>query len=106
MAVYKDNEFRAFIDTIEAGQQGHWIDIAQALSVDKNTITEWKKTPEAQEALRKGINHALQCMQQAGSRDWRMWETKLKMMGIVTKPNISVELQTDPREAILDKYGL
>lgn len=82
MSTYKPEEFKKFIETIETGQRGHWLDIAKALNVDKNTITAWRNTPEAQEAIQKGIDHALQCMQQAGARDWRMWETKLKMLGI------------------------
>lgn len=105
MAHYKKNEFKKFIKTIEDGQAGHWVDIAEALGVDKNTISEWKKTPEAQEAILKGIDHALACMQQAGARDWRMWEAKLKMLGINPASKVEVKVN-DPLDKILGKFNI
>ena len=105
MGVYKVTEFAKFIKTIEEGQQPHWIDIAEALGVDKNTITAWKRTPEAQEAIRKGIKHALACMEQAGARDWRMWETKLKMLGVNPASKVEVQM-ADPLDKLLGKFGI
>ena len=101
---YKDKEYAAFIQAIDTGQVGHWVEIARALNVSDETILKWKKLPEAQAAIQKGIDHALQCMQQAGSRDWHMWEAKLKMLGV--NPATNVNLNVDPRAGILDKYGL
>lgn len=88
---YKEVEFEAFLKTIKEGQAAHWKDIADALGVDPDTITSWKSTPEAQAAIRDGITHALACMQQAGARDWRMWESKLKMLGINPATNVDVK---------------
>lgn len=102
-APYKKKEFEAFIAAIDEGQVGHWLEIANALNVDKNTILEWKKLPEAQAAIQRGIDHALQCMQQAGSRDWKMWEAKLKMLGINPATKIDATID-DPRSKILGKY--
>lgn len=82
MKIYKKNEFRAFIRSIKHGQIAHWQDIARAIGVDENTITVWKKLPEAQDAINEGIDYALEQMQTVGKRDWRMWETKLKMLGV------------------------
>lgn len=105
MSQYKTNEFKKFIETIKEGQAAHWIDIAEALDVDKNTILAWKKTPEAQEAIQEGISHALACMQQAGARDWRMWETKLKMLGLNPANKMEVKV-TDPLSNILGKFEI
>lgn len=101
----KKKEYAAFIAAINDGQVGHWVEIARALNVDEDTIVAWKKLPEAQAAIQKGIDYALQCMQQAGGRDWRMWEAKLKMLGVnpATKIDATVD---DPRLGVLAKYGL
>lgn len=103
MAVYKDKEFKAFIKTLKWGSAAHWIEIAHALGVDKNTITAWKELPEAQEAIQEGIDQALAAMQQAGAKDWRMWEAKLKMLGVNPAQNIEVKFN-DPRKDLLKKY--
>lgn len=101
--VLKKKEFAAFITAINEGQIGHWVEIARALNVTDDTIVAWKKLPEAQAAIQKGIDYALQCMQQAGARDWHMWEAKLKMLGINPATKIEAVID-DPRKAILDKY--
>lgn len=100
---YKKKEYQAFVKAISEDQIGHWVEIARALNVDNDTITAWKKLPEAQAAIQAGIDHAMKCMQQAGSRDWKMWEAKLKMLGVnpATKVDVSVN---DPRKEILSKY--
>lgn len=100
---YKKNEFKAFLKAINEGQVGHWVEIARALNVTEDTITAWKQLPEAQEAIQNGIDHALQCMQQAGARDWRMWEAKLKMLGVNPAINVKVTAE-DPRNKILNEY--
>lgn len=105
MGIYKDVEFQEFIKEIEAGSIVHWQEIAEALDVDPDTITKWKKTPEAMEARRRGIATALAGMETAGKKDWRMYEAKLKMLGI--NPAIKVDAKvTDTRREILGKYGL
>lgn len=100
---YKLKEFGAFVKAIDEGQVGHWVEIARALNVDDDTITAWKKLPEAQAAIQRGIDHALQAMQQAGNRDWKMWEAKLKMLGVNPASKVEVNLN-DPRKDILGKY--
>lgn len=103
MGVYKDLEFAAFIKEIEEGSIAHWQEIAEALGVDEDTITNWKKTPEAIEARKKGISNALEGMQKAGAKDWRMYETKLKMLGINPPQKVDAHIK-DSRKEILDKY--
>lgn len=105
MAVYKGKEFKAFIKTLKWGSTAHWIEIANALGVDKNTITAWKELPEAQEAIQEGIDRALASMEQSGQKDWHMWEAKLKMLGINPATKIDANIN-DPRQAILRRYGL
>lgn len=80
--VYKKEEFEAFIDLLRGESAHHWSQIANTLGVDKDTITAWKKLPQAQKAIRDGIEKALEGMTEAGGKDWRMWESKLKMLGL------------------------
>lgn len=89
----KKQEFEAFIKSIKAGQLGYWAEIAKAVGVSKQTIVQWKKLPEAQEAIKQGIDHAMAQMEQAGRRDWRMWESKLKMLGVNPATRIEGEHQ-------------
>ena len=106
MAVYKDAEFKAFLRLINKGQVKHWAQIADALNIDKNTVLRWKKLPEAQKAIAEGISTALDCMEQAGRYDWRMWEAKLKMLGITQKVDLRAEVRINPVNEILKRYGL
>src|SRR3990167_49114 len=76
----KRKEFEAFLGIIKNGQASHWVDIARTLGVSKDTITDWKKLPEAKQAISDGITHAVEQMQTVGKRDWRMWESKHKML--------------------------
>jgi len=80
--ISKIEPFEAFIKYLEEGSDAHWTQIAEAIGVSKDTITRWKKEPRAKLAIEKGINYALQQMQKVGSKDWRMWESKLKMLGV------------------------
>jgi hypothetical protein len=80
--IRKKEQFSAFIKYLEEGSACHWVQIANALNVDKDTITEWRKDERAQEAIKKGINYALINMEKSGKRDWRMWQAKLNMLGI------------------------
>lgn len=80
---YKDEEFEAFLDSLEDPTvQAHWYEIAEALKIDNDTITRWLKHPRAVEARRKGFQEALKGMKVAGVNDWRMHESKIKMLGI------------------------
>lgn len=105
MSIYKQEEFKAFIKTIEEGEVAYWSQLAEALGVDNDTITAWKKLPEAQEAIKKGITHSLKQMEVVGKKDWRMHEAKLKMLGLNPVQKIKAEIN-DSRKEILDKYGL
>lgn len=81
--IRKEVEFDSFIKIIEDKSIAHWQDIAEAIGVNKDTITEWRKLPEAQDAIAKGIANALDKMENTGKRDWRMWREKLKMLGLI-----------------------
>ena len=95
---YKKEEFEAFIELIRGNTVAHWVQIARALGVDKDTITEWKKHPLAQKAIKDGIESAMQNMEEAGKDDWKMWESKLKMLGIapIDKSDITTDGQPLP----------
>lgn len=103
--IYKEEQFKLFIQMIKkSGNKPHWAQIAQALDVAPNTITSWKKRPEAQQAILEGIEYAMSQMEKAGSKDWRMWESKLKMLGV--SPVNEVTVHVNPVGEILGKYGL
>lgn len=102
MAIYKKDQFKAFIKALKYGSVAHWMDIARALNVDDDTIKAWRDLPEAQLAIQEGIDEAFRRMQESGAKDWRMWESKLKMLGV--NPAQKVEVINDPRLDILGKY--
>lgn len=101
---YKKAEFEAFIKTIKQGQVAHWVEIASALGVDKDTILKWKKLPQAQAAITEGIEHAIAQMQTAGAKDWRMWEAKLKMLGINPATNVDLKSGGEPLKIALVRF--
>lgn len=78
----KKAEFEAFIQLIRGDTVAHWVQIAQVLGVNRTTIAEWKKHPLAQKAIKDGVEKALSGMETAGKKDWKMWESKAKMLGI------------------------
>lgn len=100
---YEIEKFVKFLATIGKKSTAHWIDIAGALGVHPNTITAWKQHPLAQDAIKKGIENALQNMEESGAKDWRMWEAKLRMLGVNPATKIEATID-DPRKQILDKY--
>jgi trans-2-enoyl-CoA reductase len=79
---YKKEEYQAFIKNISEGNVSYWSKIAEALNVENDTITRWKKLPEAQAAIQKGIDKCLKEMETSGSKDWRMWHEKLKILNV------------------------
>jgi len=80
--IYKEEQFDQFIATIKGNAVGHWIQIARTLGVANSTIHAWKKLPQAQKAIKDAIEKAGEEMERAGKDDWKMWESKLKMLGI------------------------
>ena len=80
--IYKKEQFQVFLDLLRGESAYHWNQIANAIGVDPDTITAWKKHPSAQKAIRDGIERALEGMTKAGKDDWRMWESKLKILGL------------------------
>lgn len=79
--VRKDPEFQAFLDMVESDKVPEtWELVATAIGVHQNTITNWRKTPEFQKALAKGIHNAMDRMERAGGRDWRMWREKIALL--------------------------
>ena len=95
---YKKAEFEAFIQLTKGDTIAHWVQIAQALGIDPTTITDWKKHPLAKKAIRDGIERATEEMEKAGKDDWKMWESKLKMLGMspVEKSDITSDGQPIP----------
>jgi len=80
---YKQEQFKAFIKSLSKGSISHWVVIAEALHVDRDTINAWRKLPEAQEAIQNGIAKCLDEMEKSGGQDWRMWNERLKTLGVI-----------------------
>lgn len=101
--IRKKEEFEAFISIIKSGSVCHWMTIAGVLGIDKDTITEWKKLPEARYAIANGIQHAIKKMEASGKNDWRMWKAKLQLLGVGLENvnNKTSEHETDYSEGIV-----
>lgn len=81
----KQAEFQAFLATLKTpGVKAHWKEVAEALGVSPDTITDWSKLPEAIEARKEGIRLSLQGMETAGMDDWKMYQAKLRMLNVKT----------------------
>jgi len=80
--LYKRKKFEKFLELLRGNTSYHWVQVASALGVSPETITAWKKLPMAQKAIRDGLDKAMEGMEKAGKNDWRMWESKLKMLGL------------------------
>lgn len=91
----KVNEFNMFLEILEKGQAVHLGQIAQALGVGPETLTDWKKDPRAIEAQTKGVLAALEKMEKVGTDDWRMWQAKLAMAGIQAIQKTDITTQGD-----------
>ncbi len=100
---YKKEEFESFIELIRGNSVGHWVQIAKALGISKETITAWKQHPLAQKAIKDGIENAMEGMEKAGKDDWKMWESKLKMFGI--SPIEKSDITTDGEALPTPIYG-
>lgn len=80
--LYKTEKFNLFIETIKKNEVGHWIQIARAIGICNDTIHRWKKLPRARKAIKEAIDSTMEKMEKAGKNDWKMWESKLKMLGV------------------------
>lgn len=102
---YKNVEFEKFIEILQSEDQvGHWIEVAEALGVDKDTISDWKKHPRAVDARLKGIARALSGMERVGAKDWHMYLEKLKMLGVYL-PKSELSIKGDPVGDVLRAAG-
>lgn len=97
------DKFREFIKTLKEEQVRHWVEVATAVGVSEATISHWKRLPEAQKHIELAVINTIENMESAGRKDWRMWESKLKMLGVNPATKIKAEIE-DPRKEILDKY--
>ena len=80
---YKVEEFNEFLKLIEEGNVENWTIVAQALGIDNDTVTKWKRDPRAKAAIANGLKRAVNNMELYGKKDWRMWREKAKMLGAV-----------------------
>lgn len=94
--------FAEFLTIIKDKPVGSsWKLLAEVLGVSPQTIYNWKKLPEAREALAKGIQNSIDKMIETGSNDWRMWREHLKMLGVKDETTTRHELGEGVEE-ILD----
>lgn len=88
---YKAESFDKFLEILEEGTDAHWLEIAEALKVNKDTITVWKTHPRAQQSIQKGISHALSMMKKSGADDWKMWDKIATRLGaqVIEKTDVT-----------------
>lgn len=99
---YNEAEFEEFIKNIGNANIATWSIFAEALGVNRRTITRWKKHPLAREAIAKAVSSAIYNMEKAGAKDWRMWREKLKMLGVKDRQNLEHKLEPTSITNILD----
>ena len=87
---YKGMEFQSFLSLLTKEQYTYWHEIATALGVERHTITRWKAHPEAQKIINAELDEAIRMMKKVGSRDWRMWRERAKMLGITDKAELDI----------------
>ncbi len=104
--IYKTEQFEMFLKTLKQDSYAHWKEIAEVIGVDRDTISAWKKHPRAQQIINDGIAEAIQNMTIAGKKDWRMWEAKLKLLGLTPINKHELEHKNNPIDRILERYGL
>ena len=78
----KSQEFDLFLYILEQGQGMHLGQIAEALGVVPETLSEWRKDPRSIQAQAVGVIESLNKMKSVGAEDWRMWKDKLALSGI------------------------
>ena len=100
----KKAEFEAFLDMLRGESVHHWSQIAETLGIDQGTISEWKKIPQAQKAIRDGVEDALDGMTKAGKDEWRMWESKLKMLGLSPVEKADVTSGGEALKVLMTSY--
>lgn len=103
--VYKKHEFKEFLKIIGEGAISHWVQIAEILKVDQNTIAAWREMPEAQEIIAKGIDDALAKMAETGGKDWRMWQEKAKLLGMVAIQKEEKKIEGELNVALVEFVG-
>lgn len=107
---YKKEQFEAFLQTIGRKSLGHWVQMAKALGVDRDTIAAWKQHPMAQKVIKDEIEKCLEGMEESGAKDWKMWESRAKMLGVspieksdITSDGESITINNVSYEDLLKK---
>lgn len=99
---YNEAKFEEFLKSIGNVNISTWSIFAEALGVNRRTITRWKKHPLAQQAISKAISNAIYNMEKAGFKDWRMWREKLKMLGVKDRQTIEQDIDESSISSLLD----
>lgn len=103
---YQEEKFETFLQLIKKGNMKNWSIVAEALGVHNNTITAWKRHPDARKAIAEGILDSLDKMEKAGKNDWRMHAEKAKMLGVNPPQKVETTTKDDPVKKILIAFGL
>lgn len=90
--IRKKQEFKQFLKVLEKGGVKNWTILASALGVSNDTITAWRKHPEAVKAHAEGVQEALSNMESSGKNDWRMWREKLRLFGLTDQQMVAQKL--------------
>lgn len=95
---------KALIEAIIAYPRANYVELAEMVGINKNTVTEWKRLPQFQEALDKRIKEvwkeseaaAIQNMQKlANEGNFQANKYILDSLGYAPAQKIEADINTD-----------
>lgn len=86
--VLKSDDFLFFIECIEDGLWQNNSYMAELCSVDRATITRWKKTPQAIQARKKASKEIRRAFKGRGDMDKRLKEAGMDVSPTVTEVRV------------------
>lgn len=92
--VYKEEEYGLMCQFI---QKGLWSNsnLSRVVGVDRETISDWKKRPEAQQAYRQACEEVLKKRRRRGDVEKEMRELDLDVTNDILDINYKVDSWTD-----------
>lgn len=96
--VYKEIEFADFIDFIKQGLWRNGKLLSELCSVDEDTITAWKKQPEAIAARKLSLKDTLKTFKVRGDVEKRLKEQGMDFDNQTINLNVVDQLKKDKNE--------
>lgn len=75
-------EYSQFLEMVRQRKPENAMIYAQALGIDRRTLTHWMSQPELRDAMMTTLDELVNGMKEAGRKDWRMHRELLNILGI------------------------